>query len=488
MRRKCGVLPTTLELTYCLSGLLERYHITRHTLGFDSVVIVSAQYLSTDRKQDAPSLTKEILFPALEKVIHDNTPLAIRVSGVKSSDPIFVRLKSVNLSQVVRFLDAPASDDIDRVFEEEFINAFDDSDESAQTPLWRLTVTQDNHVIFAWHHAIGDGLSGIAVHQALLNSLNEPLTSAVNKRSTGESYVADIDPQATLIPALDSLTDLSVSLWTLLFKLIPSVLPPLPIRSTEHIWTGNPTPKMPSLVNYVKTIVLTPQRTKSLHELCKRNGTTLTAFLHELAIQVLIRLVQPESSTSQKPKRVTTIPYSIPLTLRRITNMSFTVLCDQTSAYAQRATYSIPDLTSMLVNPPSPDNFPWERATNLSKILRTAAPNSREVIGSLKYLSGKYEAFFLSKLGKKREQGIEVSNLGAFKLEPQSSGSHQARWTIGKTYFAQNDGVQGAAIKVNITGDPLGGMSFSITSGKDAVPDGLLDKFKQDLELCLSRF
>jgi hypothetical protein len=170
-------------------------------------------------------------------------------------------------------------------------------------------------------------------------------------------------------------------------------------------------------------------------------------------------------------------------------------MVDQTSAYQHTATYPPSELAIALQDR---DSFLWSRAANLSRKLGdpSTASDSREIIGSLKYLFGRYEAFLTSKLGKNREVGIEVSNLGAFRSDEPSQAQKSAiepMWSIGKMVFAQNDGVQGAAIKVNVAGDPLGGINVAVTSGQGALPDELLDKFSGELyesllDICTDRW
>ena len=109
-----------------LLGLFERYHITRRYLGFDSVVIVAAQYIAFDDSHGFVSLTQETLYPALELLIHAHTPLAMHISGTNTSTPSFARINSFDLSKAVRFLtmDVSNAEHFDRLLEQEFLVRF----------------------------------------------------------------------------------------------------------------------------------------------------------------------------------------------------------------------------------------------------------------------------------------------------------------------------------------------------------------------------
>jgi len=94
----------------------------------------------------------------------------------------------------------------------------------------------------------------------------------------------------------------------------------------------------------------------------------------------------------------------------------------------------------------------------------------------LKFIFGQYEHFFKDKIGKKREAGLQISNIGRF----DSSGvahTETEKWHIERTIFAQCDVITGAAIKLNVCGNPSGGLAITVTWSPDAAEGALVEAF-----------
>ncbi|OBZ73841.1 Uncharacterized protein C18B11.03c [Grifola frondosa] len=229
------------------AGLLERYHITRHYLGLDSCVIVSAKYNSaTDIV-----LHRAILFAALGKVVQRHPALAVRLCDEEIGAPAFVRLETIDLSQVVEFSELDSSH-LEEVIPTEFLRRLDTA---TALPLWRLTVLEDNTVVFAYHHGIGDGQSGLAFHRALLSALDEVDTSAevlpiLHTQSDGFN----------LSPPLEECTKLSISLLKILHEIAHLLLPDS-WSADFFAWSGNPVVIGPTLRTTVRIVEYTPEET-----------------------------------------------------------------------------------------------------------------------------------------------------------------------------------------------------------------------------------
>ena len=75
--------------------------------------------------------------------------------------------KTINLAEVVEFSD---SDDLKTTLESQLQQPFNIT---TPLPLWRLVVLKGNIICLAWHHCIGDGISGLAFHRSLITSLTD---------------------------------------------------------------------------------------------------------------------------------------------------------------------------------------------------------------------------------------------------------------------------------------------------------------------------
>jgi hypothetical protein len=61
-------------------------------------------------------------------------------------------------------------------------------------------------------------------------------------------------------------------------------------------------------------------------------------------------------------------------------------------------------------------------------------------------------------------------------------------WSIGKMAFAQWDSVVGAALKINVVGNPLGGIAITVTWGGGCMEDSMAESFAAGLECGFMNF
>lgn len=308
---------------------------------------------------------------------------------------------------------------------------------------------EDCTVVFAWHHCIGDGMSGLAFHRSLLAALRKVQSS---NDTTGTITVPE---SITITPTIETLTDLTPSWRMFLNELYASIVPAswTPLHSA---WTGNLVRNDSGLKTYVKILDFSPQDIAAFLSICRTQQATLTSTFHVLAVSILSRIILAEADSQQYK----TIPVSIPISLRRVANTPTDVFGECVSGYMCYA----------LLEP----EFSWDRASEYASILRTQATESRGGIGMLKYLFGNYAAYFTGKLDKKRTVGMELSNLGSY---PSDGIELEKTWRLEDVRFAQCDAVVGPAIKLNVAGAPTGGVSMTITFGEGAVSTSVVDKF-----------
>ncbi|KAF5355358.1 hypothetical protein D9758_006113 [Tetrapyrgos nigripes] len=417
-------------------GLLERFHIVRHALGIDSCVLSAAKYTHSENL----SFSQQVLFPAIRSLITQHPALGIRLSKDTIADQThFVRLDSFDLSEVIHYVNQ-SYQELEEVFESEFVKPFDTT---RDLPLWRLTVLKDNTIVFAFHHGIGDGLSSVAFHRTLLRVLRE-------QKQGPDSFVekAFVPENLKLVGASDQLTDISPS-WLEVIRAILGLFIPPSWTSASRAWTGHDVPaEIPSLQAYARIVQLPAMDAHRLATLCRTHKATITSALHFIITSSLSKTLQNPTYRSLITNK-TTISSGIPVSLRPLTGASKDAICDHPSA----------------------------------STLRTQSKTCKSQIGLLKFLGGNYTGFFQGKLGKKRQTGVELSNLGRFELEEEGDGTG---WEIQDIVFAQCDAVVGAAIKVNVASAPSGNMAICVTWGDSAVDHGLVDAFIAEMRLQIS--
>jgi len=423
------------------AGLLEKFYIARHNLGHESCTIVSAKYTA-----DSASLSKPTLYPALAKLIQTHASLGVHLHNESTKRAAYARLQTVDLDKVVTFVD---DDDVALVMEREFLRPFNTTE---LTPLWRAIVLKDNTVVFAYHHCITDGKSGVAFHKALASALNDPSTYSQDLSTNNISV-----PPIQLLPPVEKLLDLSVSSLTVIRELVTLFIP-VSWTKASSAWTGNPVVNIPQLQTHCRIFHFSVHDSSQLLGLCHKHNSTLTSVFHTLALSTIAGLVANEIFSNFTP--YTTIPSCIPISLRQLAHTPPDAMCNQISAFE-------------MFSPITQTEFSWKEAATLASTLRSQVEKSKEKVGAIKFLFGNYNAFFKAMRGKKRKIGFELSNLGRafWKVEPED------KWKTEKMVFALCAPVEGAAINLGVVGGPEGSISVSVTWGDNAVASSLVESF-----------
>lgn len=457
------------------SGILEQYAYVRTQLGIDTCVIVAARY----ECDTSLPLDRDTLFSALENVISHHTALAsclvsanLMDGGVQARPRSWMLLPSIDLDATVTF-DNDAGP-LASVLEAQLSLPFD---LDAQRPLWRITVLSDGTVIFAYDHAMGDGQSGLAFHLHLLAALQ-----IVQDKPPPPNGRIVVNPTGTLAPLLEDLIALPAPFTRVVHEVFDA-LNPFSRRKRPSTWTGHPVPKDPGLRVHVRILHLSAQDTARIVQRCREHHATVTGALYTIAAHVLAHLLNRGGARPQYEA----IDVAVATSLRRFVGVSPATICNCVSAIASRATQP----STICPRPASPrlptsprlSSFPWKHAQGFSATLARAAPQSPALIGVLRRIFGQdYEGFFRGQLGKKRGHSLEISNLGRvpppFDPQPCATGQENAtRWVIREAVFAQANGGLGAALKVNVTGTPEGGLGVSVTWGEGAVDGELAGDF-----------
>ncbi|KAJ6495268.1 alcohol acetyltransferase [Mycena sanguinolenta] len=412
------------------AGLLESWHIARNFLGLDSCVLVSARYYCADK----PALSKEHLFFALRKVVEKHPILSVMVQN-EDSKPSFIKLEKIELPLVVQFSD----DDLEAAIQRQLSTRFDTV---AELPLWRVAVLPDNTVIFAYHHGIGDGLSGVAFHRSLLAVLQD----------VGEaSPLIAVPDSLSLLPPIEAVT----SLWPSLFKIISEVFSlfiPASWKRNYYAWNANPVSKTPQFTPHAKLLTFSSQEMAAFAKICRSHSATVTSAFYVLAAATLSRFV-PSHSPQYK-----TLGATVAISLRGVAGASEDAICDYVSGHGSY--------------PPINPAFQWPAAARYATELQQQKTAARERLGMIYLISNNIAGFMKGMLGDKRGATFELSNAGRV-----TSADDTGPWRIERMVFAQSDLVIGAALKINVIGDPTGAVNVALTWGEEAIEEEIVDSF-----------
>ncbi|SJL03911.1 uncharacterized protein ARMOST_07268 [Armillaria ostoyae] len=428
-------MTTNVERRIRGAGLFEQYHITRAALQLDSCVISAAEYSHAG----GFSLSKQVLFPALRVLIQTHGALGVHVVDRDAVQPVYSRLRSVNLADVVEYVHGST---ITEVMETQFLRPFDTSSEA---PLWRLVVLDEKIVVLAWHHCIGDGLSGVAFHRTLLKALQQTQPQDIGSP-------VEVPLTAKFLPSVESAVNVSPPLLNVLREIL-NLLLPTSWTPRATAWTGNPVGHTPHTATRVRIMQFSALDVARFHEECRSHKATVTSTLYALTISVLSHIIQD----IEPLKKYKTIATSIPISLRSLSGASEEDMCECVSTHH---TY-----------PVFQPEFSWRLASTYASTLREQKTASPPAVGMLRYLFGRFVPYFTGQYDAKRERGLEISNVGRIVTRGDDA------WSLDDMWFAQCDSYVGSALKVNVVGPPSGSLTITVTGGRDATEDTFVDAF-----------
>jgi hypothetical protein len=442
-----------------IQGALEQFSSARHHLGFYHNVGISASY--TQSSQD-PLTVKAAIFSAVAVLINRHPILSAIPIDEDSAHPYFARLPLINLEEAVTFLvrrtpliDNEKDDELDALLQAQHNTSF--KSHYGRLPFWRLIIltnpaTENRSefvACFIFHHALGDGASGMIFHKDFLSALSSSPPSLATTIVTS--------PNTPLLPNLEALHPLPISLST--------SSPSLP-----GLWSGAKI-SVPMVSNF-RSLIIPAMTTKAFLTACRANGTTITATIPVLIASALSSLL---------PDHFTDFEACIPVNLRRWLPGSFTkteemgVFIDAFSQCYIRSTVS--------------SGFTWDEARRskaaTAEYLKTGGEKVN--IAKLKTVSD-MRTFFLAKVGYERGSSFDVSNLGVLGLRVGEVDVERnwPGWNMGRMVFSRSAFVTGSAISTGAVTGPDGGLVFGFAWQDGVVEgnliDGVVEHVKREIE------
>jgi Alcohol acetyltransferase len=422
-----------------------------HDLGIQSNIFVSARYSHTGSE----ILTPAKVSAALASVVHEHTALSIigitQPSEKKKGNHRLweARLPSIAFQDCVEFIDdQPDGDEaLSNVFENAHNEWFDAHDTSK--PWWKLIIVNGKHVVFVYHHSIGDGLSGHAFHRSLLAALNEKQKASPLNETAATTFVSD---QATnpLPNPLDQIDDklswLHVISHLILWHIIRFFINQKHFLFSDATFSKSfptavkPLPVEERTVTKVQTLRIKKDDMKKCLDACRQHNTSFTALLQTLILVTLATDIYPKAKIGFSRLAVNIRP------LLRV-NPGRDVFTNAASQYARKQFLgkyrAAGRTTSSEQSPPQGVhvNVPafWELARRY-KADMSRSWKSRKSLQD--FLTGKLlgeddeEVGTFYGLGLYQNNGFLISNLGAF--EPKQEMANGG-WKITDVGFSAGE-------------------------------------------------
>ncbi|KAL7267582.1 hypothetical protein RUND412_009826 [Rhizina undulata] len=434
-----------------LVGHLERWSSHRHHMGFYYRVGSTARYRAYAEKR----LGSEVLFPALREVISQHATLGVSVYDEGTPQTYLVRLKTIDLSEVVEFRSAIKTSELDAATAKEVSTRFPDL---GRLPAWRVVVWpyEDSDAVdvaFFYHHSLGDGGSGMAFHRALLKALN-----GLQGGSNSGGSVVDV-PVLPLLPSLEDLLPLPQSPWTMA-KLIWRVC--TGAKYPSDLWTGNVIGGF-NLATHFKHFSVPGATVTELLSRCRKEKTTMTAALQVVTARAIFSVITEEGCSK--------LSCNTPINLRRFMDG----VDDDNMGVFVASMQQLYGRAESLETAADDGRF-WELA-RMSKraIEKKIAKGSRDLDSGMIPYAGDLTKYFESRIGLKRGNSYEVSNVGVFV-------GQEGEWKVGRVMFSQSASNVGAAIEFSVASMKGGDMCVGVSWQEEVVEDKIVEEIVEQLE------
>ncbi|KAF9346322.1 hypothetical protein BGX26_002195 [Mortierella sp. AD094] len=226
-------------------------------------------------------------------LLNQHSSLMVTVGDHLGDVPVFLRLESIDLQQLIRVVPIKSSTEIDRVIELEHNEPFDLSDNTS--PLWRLTIApiEDDsssfYLMFIIHHAICDGRSGMVLTEQLIELLNSKPRQLESTEDLSPSEFSRISITSSIpisVPMEDRF-NCHPSIHALACELAKQLPVPKLLRKVfeTKYWAGeiDSSREAPN-VTELRLLQLTKQETSKVVQAAKRRSTTVQAILYMASV------------------------------------------------------------------------------------------------------------------------------------------------------------------------------------------------------------
>lgn len=467
-------------------GLMEQYFTHGHHINYYTCVVTSAFYIrrapGSNTNPDPPAShqsLKSLIYSALHNLIPQHPMLSVTIVYEHPSKPYFSALTKVGLDKIVHIL--PLERDIDEIVQEVICQDFRQQIQ-AGGPCWRVVVVRGVvdkisgfWVVFAFHHALSDGLGGFVIHKDLLQSLNN---GALDLGSP-ISPTVEVQTPKQLTPAMEQIHKLSLGLGYLL-KAIRDEYLPFITTPPSNLWIcGDPgnslyfLPPPAGLRTELLTLRIPTEVMRGVLTETKEKRTRVTPLL-EAILSLAFLEAFPQCDN---------IRISIVISVRRWLTKQLEPNGGADNVFGLYVTQISQDFTMAAfdLSKPLPSIYSEaQRAREtIDTVLRSYGKNTE---GGLLPFVWNLDSHFKRKIGQRRVYSLELSNVGVFKTGAVPS---KDKWDIADVRFSQSAYVTGAAVECNIVSLDSGAMALGFTWQEGIMSKEAMKKVLQRVRVLL---
>ena len=422
--------------------------ISREDVGFYNALVIGAIYEIANENIDVHS--PESFIAPLRHCIEKFPYLSVVITAKQTDKPAYEAVSSIDLHNHVSIIhEDEARDNGETATIQKVLPAILDRPWPADIPPWRIAVLplvspQDPTVTrcfiaFAFSHALGDGMVGVAFHRTFLDAW---------RQSTGMEEKASFlvtPPSQTLPGPFDTPERLPISWKFLLEPLIAVYLPKfiasiLGLRASASTldagtWIGSPMFFDPTaaLQSRVRLLEIEAPLVQTALQTSRSHDTKLTATMHQMIVRALSRAIPSPD--------VTNFVSGTPIDMRASIGTPGLTWGLFVSGY-----YEVHPRAPNMTEPHLSEEM-WAAASSMTKNLAACGARLQDqAIGLLRYVPS-IRNWTLSKLGLQRDSSYELSNLLAFDNSSDGSGQE---CKVVKMVFSQPGNVTSAPLVFNV--------------------------------------
>lgn len=410
------------------------------------------------------------IFIALADVVRRHPILAAIPRDEHTPTPYFARLPYIDLEQSVtvrtrlqsfRGEDEGLDEELDALLQDQANINF--KTQYGSLPFWRLIVLESKDkaneftACFVFHHAIGDGVSGVAFQSAFLEALRAASSSAASISSSQEHIIIPND--IPLLPPLEELHPLPLSD-------LATKPPPAALKE----WTGGLI-RRPCSTRF-KSLCLPHDASKQFVQACKSNKLTVTAALPSLISNILLQIL---------PSDIEALTCIIPVSLRpwlprEIVSGAIGCWFD---AFKVQLRHHDHDSDSQFAA--SLDIWPQAQKTSkdIADCLTNTSPSGEPYTTvAIFQCIPDVSPIFLGTIGNARDAAFELSNLGVFpdaRPAGDKGDNEDNTWQVGRVTFSRSAVVSGAALTIGAVTGGDGRLTLGFTWQDGVVADSVVE-------------
>ncbi|KAL8820004.1 MAG: hypothetical protein Q9223_001675 [Gallowayella weberi] len=458
-------MPATSDVLRPL-GMLEKLYPARQVLGVYNSVVITATYGVPAKLENG--LLYNLFCASISRLLHRHPSLCCYFEGEHTLKPIFRRLKTIHINDVLQFRSLEQQQSLAPNLQE----LHDLEWPAGPNPLWKLVVIRGQpngsvdstlHIALVYHHVIGDGLSGLAFHKSLLHEISSIEKHTNDLQRAPETI--DTPSSTSLLEPIEKLVSLPVSWLFLIRQAVQEYAPQWLVGTPAPFWAGLPTKPLREcpLRSRVRLVSIPTDDSEDLLRESKRHRVTLTSLL-TAAIVFALAMKLPEAS-----RFLGITPY----TLRRVTGTAMDEMVNQSTAFETDYPAEMLDRIRETSNATEHINNLWTAAAYFYAQMQqelTKCPRDN-LVGLLPYVLD-YVKFYKKKIGRAREATFEVSNLGVFRTSPEPLPGN---WTLEEMTFTQGAQPVGTAFTVNCVSVQGGPLTIAITWQDSVIDEEIVD-------------